>query len=429
MRKLLSLIVVALAPLTAAAQQTGAPSEPGSELTIYLMTMGPGDAIWEKFGHNAIWIRDASTGSDIAYNYGMFSFDEPGYLGRFLRGDMRYWMQPEDGPYSARVYAAHNRSVWLQELNLTPAQRVKLREFLEWNAREENRFYAYDYYRDNCSTRVRDAIDQVLDGGLKASLEPRSAGTTYRDHSLRLTAAALPAYTGLLLGLGPMVDRPLSQWEEGFIPMQLMAHIRSVNIAGPDGASVPLVLSEQTVFEATRPAGLATPPDRTPLYLAVGLLLAGLVVLAGKLAAGRRGGGLLAVAILWSLVAGLFGVVLAALWTFTSHASAYRNENLFQVNPLSLAVVGLLVFAAVRPDARRAAAVAAIAIAAISVLGFIAQAAPGLDQVNGGIIALALPVHVAVAWSVWRWSGLSSSRDARSSGERTPPPAGGSGRR
>lgn len=386
--------------------------EPGSELTVYLMTIGPGAAVWEKFGHNAIWISDASTGSDLAYNYGMFSFAEPGYLRRFLAGDMQYWMEPFSGPGSARAYAQANRSVWVQELNLSPAQRVRLRDFLEWNARPENRVYRYDYYRDNCSTRVRDAIDRAIGGALRAATEATPTGTTYRSHSLRLTATEPLTYTGLLLGLGPMVDHPISAWEESFIPMRLREHVRAVTVPGPDGTPAPLVLSERTLFESTGEPPPDTAPDRTAAYLLFGAGLGALFVLLGR--AGRTSTiaatAFLALAIAWSATVGLFGVILAALWAFTDHAAAYANENLFQVNPLPLALAVALPLARRRPGAARAAVALATAIAAIAVLGFVLQLLPALDQVNGGIIALVLPVHLALA-VVLRWSHLSPERD------------------
>lgn len=237
-------------------------AEPGSELTVYLMTIGQGDAVWERFGHNAIWVHDAARGTDVAYNYGIFVFG-PGFYSRFLRGDMMYRMEPMDGPASLRHYTESNRSVWLQELNLTPAQRLKLLDFLEWNARDENKFYAYDYFRDNCSTRVRDALDLALDGGLHEATTGKPTGTTYRSHSLRLTSPQIATSTGLLLGLGALADRPIDAWEESFIPMRLMDHVRDMRVERPDGTSEPLVRSERLLFQATRSAEPDRPPPRT----------------------------------------------------------------------------------------------------------------------------------------------------------------------
>ena len=135
--------------VTANAQQ----AEPGSELQVYIMTMGQGDLVWERFGHNALGIRDASTGTDIVYNWGTFSFEQEGFLPRFLRGEMLYWMAPYDAVQTVMAYEQMNRSVTVQELNLTPAQRLEIKRFVEWNQRDENKFYRYDYYLDNCSTR------------------------------------------------------------------------------------------------------------------------------------------------------------------------------------------------------------------------------------------------------------------------------------
>ena len=76
------------------AQTADAAGPPGSELEVYLMTMGQGDMVWERYGHNAIGIRNRQTGEDVVYNWGLFSFDEPGFIGRFLRGEMMYLSLP-----------------------------------------------------------------------------------------------------------------------------------------------------------------------------------------------------------------------------------------------------------------------------------------------------------------------------------------------
>src|SRR5690606_6202587 len=125
---------------------------------------------------------------------------------RFIQGRMDYWMEGFDSQLFADFYAQADRSVWLQELNLTPAQRADLRDFLEYNALPENRFYRYDYYLDNCSTRVRDAIDRVIGGQLQLQTEDVSARTTYREHTRALTSEDPPLYSGLMLGLGQPVD-------------------------------------------------------------------------------------------------------------------------------------------------------------------------------------------------------------------------------
>jgi hypothetical protein len=150
------------------------------------MTMGPGPEVWERFGHNAIWIHDPVGGTDLAYNYGLFDFRQQGFLLRFAQGRMRYWMDGMDAERSAAAYMRRDRSLWVQELNLTGAQRAELQRFVEWNRQEQNKFYDYDYYGDNCSTRVRDALDRVLGGALKRQTEGLGTAFTFRDHTRRV---------------------------------------------------------------------------------------------------------------------------------------------------------------------------------------------------------------------------------------------------
>ncbi len=364
------------------------------------MTMGPGEEVWERFGHNAIWIHNSLAGTDEAYNYGLFDFGQVDFLPRFVRGQMWYWMEGAPAERYVRSYVRDNRSVWLQELEIPPWDRQRLLEFLQWNERPENRFYHYDYYLDNCSTRVRDALDRVLGGQIRAQTVELPAGTTYRFHTQRLTANDPPIFTGLLLALGEGVDRPISAWEEMFLPLALREHARGVTVVGADGSIVPLVKSESTLYESTAVPPPASPPRWIHWYLLLGVTVGGVALVLAKAGRttvfARAGLGLLVVA--WGLVAGCAGSVLAGMWAFTDHRMAYWNENLFQVNPLVLALAVLGPFAIRRTDgAGRAGRAVAVALAGLSLLGFLLQALPGLDQVNGSIIALALPIHLSLA--------------------------------
>jgi hypothetical protein len=397
-----SLLAGALRLAPAVVQGVVQNPEPGSELRVYLVTMGPGERVWERFGHNAIWIQDPAS-PDTAYNYGLFDFRQENFLLRFIRGQMWYWMAGFPAEPYLRTYLRDNRSVWLQELNLPPPARLRLREFLRWNERPEHRFYHYDYYRDNCSTRVRDAIDRVIGGAIKAQTEGLATGETYRSHTLRLTANDPATFTGLFLALGPGVDRPISAWEEMFLPMALREHARRVVLPGLNGATVPLVRGERTIFESTAPQPPAAPPFWLPWYLALGVAVGSFAALLGGSGRrwGRAGLGLLVVS--WGVIGGLGGVVLAVLWGLTDHVMAYRNENLFQLNPLLLALAVLVPPGlAGKARAARWARALALTLTGLSGLGLLAQAVPGLDQVNGPIIALVLPIHLGVAMGLLR---------------------------
>jgi hypothetical protein len=167
--------------------QTAATS-PDSALRITLVTFGSGEEVFERFGHNALWVHDAARGIDVAYDWGNFSFRQPRFLERFLTGDTRYWMEGKEAIPMLDFYRRIGRPITLQRLALTPGQAAALRDFLLWNARPENMFYRYDYFVDNCSTRLRDALDHVLGGALRAATDTIRTPFTYRRESVRLTA-------------------------------------------------------------------------------------------------------------------------------------------------------------------------------------------------------------------------------------------------
>ncbi len=205
-------------------------------------------------------------------------------------------------------------------------------------------------------------------------------------------------YTGLLLGLGQPVDVPISAWEEAFLPVRLMEHLRTISVSGDDGVPEPLVLSETVLFEADRPEERLAPPGRTAVYTAAGVAIGLLLLLAGMAAVRNRGAlaGFLTIALSWSLVAGVFGTLIWLLWTSTGHVTSYRNENVLQAGPLSLVLVpSLIAFATGR--AVRFTIVVAGAVAGLAVLGFVLQILPSFYQVNGSIIGLAMPAHAGLA--------------------------------
>lgn len=414
MRGALALVLASLLAVRGAAQpgpppalRAPADTVAAAGLRVYLLTFGPGDAIWERFGHNAIWVHDEASGTDLAYNWGIFDFRQPGFLRRFLVGDPLYSTEAFPAQAMTEFYAQSDRSTWMQELALPAEQRVALRDFVEWNARPENKLYRYDYFRDNCSTRVRDALDRALGGALRRALADTTE-LTYRSESLRLMAGLIPAYAGMDVALGEPADRPLTRWEAGFIPMRLRDAVRTVRVPDGRGGVRPLVASERELYTARRPAEDATPPLRLPWFLLFGVGVAALIVfLTRRAERGGRGArrGVATLGAASGALDGIFGLVLTLAWAATSHFAWYRNENLFQFSPIALFLAvafPLALRARASERSMRAARRLTAALAALSVLGFLIQVLPGFDQSNGSIIAAAMPVHLALAWAAWR---------------------------
>ena len=423
----LLLLVLAVLLLRPAIAQTRPPVRPSArppDLTVYLMTMGPGKEVWERFGHNAIWIHDPVRGTDQTYNYGLFDFHQQNFLLRFVQGRMWYWMAGFPAQSYVESYRRANRSVWVQELEIAPEARRQLQAFLEWNEEPEHRFYHYDYYRDNCSTRVRDALDRVLGGRIRERTAHQMIPRTFRFHTQRLTANDPPVFTGLLLALGHPVDRPISAWEEMFLPLAMRDWIRTITVTDEDGREVPLVRSERTLFESTEPTPPLRPPSWLGMYLLGGIAIGGVTVaLSGAVRRSAVARWLfLLLAWSWSFLSGLGGFVLTGLWAFTDHTAAYQNENVLQVDVLSLLLLWLLsrlVFGSAA-KARPALMLAAV-IAGLSLVGWMLKLLPQFYQVNGDVIALALPAHAGMAGAMYRMVRAQEPRSrvsrARASGE------------
>ena len=398
-------------------------TEPGADLTIYLMTMGNGVRIWERFGHNAIRIVDATHGTDSVYNWGTFDFAQPHFLQRFMTGNTLYWMQGDDMEQTLAVYQYTNRSVWVHELDLTPAERLAVRDYIVWNARPENRYYRYDYYLDNCSTRVRDLIDRVVGGQLKQAMASHLTNTTYRFHTQRSFQFDPAVALGTNIGLGEVADRRISEWEESFLPARLMDHIRDVRIRDSSGAVHPLVKAERQLFTANGPREPTQPPDEMVRNLAIGLAIAAVLGLLARGAAGGRRAARIAfttLATIWTAVNGILGVLLIVGWSATRHVFMARNENLLQFDVLSLALAVLLPLAVARARAVRVVRTVSIVIAAIAFVGFAMQILPWFNQVNGEVIALTLPAHLALAWCVLALTLAPETARARRGGALQP---------
>ncbi len=371
----------------AALAASPARAEPGDDLSVHVLTFGPGDHPFFKFGHNALLIQPRQ-GQGMVFNWGTFAFDSPTLIPEFLRGRLMYWLSVAPADETLESYRDENRTIEAQELDLLPAERAALLERVMVNAKPANREYLYDYFWDNCSTRVRDAVDAVVGGKVKATGQAPGS-MSLRAHALRMTADLKWEYVGLHFGLGSLTDRPMTTWDEGFLPEKLRDLLRQVRLA--DGR--PLVKSEKVIFQARRAPPLHSAPSWGWVFALVGIGVGAVLALVGRgsrLAMGVLSG-------LLGLVLGLLGTVLVLLWAFTNHKAAYANANILQVAPFTLALVWFSIgIARGRPVATRRAFRLCVAAAALCVLGLVAKVLPGVSQDNHAFILLALPI----------WSGM-----------------------
>jgi hypothetical protein len=361
----------------------------GQSLEIAVYTYGPGDEVFERFGHIALAVADARTGEDIAFNWGMFDFNQPNFLGRFLTGDTKYWMAGY-GTYAFNAaYQAQNRTIRKQVLNLTPLERGALFDLLSWNAQEQNKFYRYDYYNDNCSTRVRDALDWALGGAVRQALDTTDGQHTWRGETARITADNLPVYAGIEIALGRNADAHLTRWQLAFLPEYFAQDLAARPIAGRR-----LVALDTVLFTAQRPAMPAEAPDRILPALMLGVVLAAVVVGSGWLS----GGALTILGIAWYLTGGVLGTALLLAGTVTKHVPYMgSNMSLTVLSPVLLLAAGGWAWRREASRRGRAARALAAVVAVVAVAGLVLMHIPGFYQQSMMVMMTVVPVHVALA--------------------------------
>lgn len=378
----------------------------GASLTVSLITYGPTDVFYERFGHAALAFRDSITGQDVAYNWGMFDFNQPRFLTRFLTGETSYSMAGYSTAMFNSIYQGDDRSIREQTLALTAVERGALLEFVGWNALDENKFYRYDYYRDNCATRIRDALDWVLRGRLHTALAVPGSGRTWRDETARVLASMLPYYLGIELALGRRADEPLTRWDEEFLPEHMATHYATLSLPSlVDGTPYNFVAHDSVVYASTRPPLPTNPPSYIVLAVLVGLTLASLVA---SIADARSNAAHLTLAIavaIWYGVCGTLGTALLLAGTVTKHAPYMgANASLFAIHPLILVAAILVPVSFLRGRRSTAANGISMVVAGLSVCGLVLQLMPAFRQGSGVIFALVVPVHVAIAFAVSRLS-------------------------
>ncbi len=380
----------------------------GADLTITLVTFSPGDSLTEWWGHTALVVEDKRLNQGRLYNFGMFGpkeGDTVGFLKDFLRGRLIFWVADDSVRATFEFYKNQlRRDVRLQELDLTPDEAMVIAKRLGLHVLPENRSYRYHHYNDNCSTRPRDLIDEALGGQLKAATAGKSR-TTLRQHTLRYSMVNPPMSLVLDFLQADSLDKSITMQQDAYLPDELERQVQALEVKRVDGSRRPLVKKQWNWFLSSR----TRPPEQAPDWfrweLAFGLLLAAIAHALGHW--GRDGKKLPRVLLgaytaLIGLSLGVLGTALACLMTLTDHDVTFGNENLFQVNPLTFALLpfGIMLMAGSR-RARPWNRTVWTLLAVSSVVGLFAKAFPVFDQANANILAIMMPLNLGFALLWW----------------------------
>ena len=308
---------------------------------VSLLTCAPGTEIYALFGHTALRYEDPAHGQDIVFNYGIFDFNTPNFIFRFVKGETDYKLGV--APYESFEwqYAMRGSSVYQQTLNLTSAEKQKLWDLLEENYRPENRVYRYNFFYDNCTTRARDRFEECIDG--KVTYPEGKEGLSFRDIVHQYTKGHEWDELGIDMCLGSEADVPIDARKQMFAPFYLLEAAKKATIMEGDSLK-PLVLAGKKIVDV-EPEEEETGFPLSPVACVV--ILMGVTCLIGWLQLRIK-----KVIWIWNILLfgtqGLAGCVIAFLVFFSIHPTVGSNWLIILFNPIPLIYLPIMVYRAIK---------------------------------------------------------------------------------
>jgi hypothetical protein len=297
-----------------------------SQAEISVITCGPGQTeLYSAFGHSAFRVYDPLNQVDAAFNYGVFDFNQPNFYLNFARGRNDYRLAVQDYKRFEYAYIYYNRYVHEQVLDLTPAQKQKLFDYLQWNAQPENQVYRYDYFYDNCATKLPEIILKVFGDSIK--FDGAYIKTNYSIRELTDLYLKWQPWgdLGIDICLGLPMDKKASPYEYMFLPDYVESGFDNAYINGK-----PLVKEKRIIYESL-PENFSNgifQPRYVFSFAALLVLIISYFELRNKK---MHQSGWLDILLFGTV--GLIGTLLFLLWFVTDHKAAAWNMNLLWALP------------------------------------------------------------------------------------------------
>ncbi len=330
------LLLVTSLPGMAPSQLSAQSLNLSSEAQISLITGTPGPELYAIFGHSALRVYDPVTRFDILYNWGIFNFNTPNFILKYAQGTLDYELSISDYTRLKAYYLRENRTIYEQVLNLTAEQKEALFALLKENYKEENRYYRYDFYYDNCSTRIRDGFKSSWGDDLKYDENYPPKRESFRN-------ILNPYYTypwvgfGLNLVYGPSTDQKVDDSTYMFLPVHLMEAMDHAQIK-KEGRWEPLVAQKTTIVEAM--VSPKKPGWFTPMLVFWSIFA---IILGLSVYELRQVTWLKALDIIFFFFIGLAGLVVAFLWFLSNHVILDNNWNVLWLLPTHTLAAWLLI--------------------------------------------------------------------------------------
>jgi len=299
-------------------------------IQISLLTCSPGEDLYSIWGHSALRVVNRSSNTDIIYNYGTFDFDDPAFYSKFTRGKLLYFVSIQKFESFLEEYQYYQRGITEQVLDLSCSEKAKLVFALQENAKDENKYYKYDFMVDNCTTRLRDIVFKNADSPVITSDIRPNEKITFRNliHIYLDSSYHYWSKFGIDILLGSPLDKKLTNSEAMFLPDYLLKGFDSTTAAGKK-----LISAKSEVLKPTLPNGTNTALSPFVVFTILFLLIVVLGIF-------RNTGSFLSVFdFILFFLSGALGVFILFMWLGTDHPECKNNFNLAWALPSNLIIV------------------------------------------------------------------------------------------
>ncbi|WP_235835836.1 lipoprotein N-acyltransferase Lnb domain-containing protein [Cognatitamlana onchidii] len=304
---------------------------PHSEISV--LTVGPGTSLNDAFGHSAFRIRDRQNRIDVVYGYGEYDFGAPYFYLKFAQGKLHYLISKTDFTRFYQIYNYYDRSIKEQVLNLSLAEKQKLYDYLVTNYKPENRRYLYDFFFDNCATKIKDVTNITLNDGIVFKKPKDFKDTTFRTLIQNNLNKNSWGSLGIDIALGSVIDRQASTEDHMFLPENIH---RFFSVATKNKKGDLLVKQSQTLYSKKNTIA-ANNFIFSPLSI---LSLVGLGILFITYKDYKRNAQSKWLDICLFSITGSIGILLLLLWFATNHTGTHQNYNLLWAFAINILVVG-----------------------------------------------------------------------------------------
>ncbi len=295
-------------------------------ITISILTCGPGKYAYDLFGHSAIRVQDLNSGVDLVYNYGTYDFDTPGFYPKFLRGQLDYALSISRFERFLRTYERDRRSVTMQVMDLNRKEKFDILKALEENSKEQNRYYKYDFYFDNCTTRIKELFEKQVGNINYESINDENY--SFRNLLHLNLENHLWTQFGMDIILGTLSDRRASRDQQMFLPKFYFDYMETSSV--PEKKLVSETNDIMTFPDQIKKGSWFSPFRAFIILLAIEIIGFFLFYISGDR------GALLIYDRVWFFLIGLASLIFLLLWFATDHLVCKNNFNLLWAGPWSI---------------------------------------------------------------------------------------------